>query len=503
MGKAKSTHGTCPECGHHDCFTEFEDGGFYCNSCGHKPKGRVEPKNKDTSEIDFQSKPYRGISKRVMDFTGTKVGVVDGKDYCVAYKYPHRAKFRVLPKDFGNSLNKGFTADKFFLQDKWNAGSSKVLTIVEGEDDVLAFLEMFDCKWPVISPPSGTLSKALLKENLEYLQSFESVVIATDNDATGERAALQLATILPNKCSRVNMTKHKDAMEYLENNVTKDFIYAWINRQKYVQPFDTNTPSQFKKMLDESRDDQYLPTGLADYDEKALGLFQGHVTTFKAQEGIGKTELVRMLEYNLARNYPDVPFAYCHLEEPEQRSLLGLVSYWLQKNVTRKDLIKDREEVDKAIDELMGRENIHQFKIGTDEDPEVLIDRIKYYANVCGCKYIFFEPIQDIASQRKAGVGLTEFLDQMAIKLSRTAAETGCGIVIIAHANENGDTRDSKQIQKQSSVVIELQRDMEATNERDANTTFLVLRKNRPVGTVGPAGSLYFDSASFTLQESV
>lgn len=485
----------------------FEDGGFYCHSsCGYvpadKPKGSGNdgaPTDKDT--VTEEVVPYLGFSPKIIEFLGIKTQFVNGEPYARLYPYPHRTKKRILPKDFSD--NKGFTTDWLFAMDKWNAGSSRVLTIVEGEDDVPAAMEMIGGTWPVVSLPSASVSKALLSnpEVRKFLDQYDSFALATDNDQAGDRAALILETNFPNKCFRVSMTKYKDAKDYWTNGAQSDFKFAWINRKKLVKPFDTNTAPQFKKLLADSKDSVYLPTGIAGYDEVGLGLFQGHFTVFTAQEGIGKTELVRMLEYNLIKNHPDVPFAYCHLEEPAHRSLLGLVSYHLKKNVTRKDLITDQAEVERAIDEMMCRDNVHQFSIGTDEDPDVLIERIKYYANACGCKYVFFEPIQDIAAQRKGGVGLTEYLDQLAIQLSRTAAETGCGIVCIAHANENGDTRDSKQIQKQASVRVELKRDLEAADEAERNKTRLFIRKNRPVGPLGAAGEIEFDISSFTLRE--
>jgi hypothetical protein len=150
---------------------------------------------------------------------------------------------------------------------------------------------------------------------------------------------------------------------------------------------------------------------------------------------------------------------------------------------------------------MMGRETIHQFKISPDEDPNVLVERIKYYANVCDCKYVFFEPIQDIAHQRRAG-DLTEFLDKLSVNLSRTAADTGVGIITIAHANQDGDTRDSKQIQKQAAIRVELQRDMENDDPITGNTTHLVMKKNRPVGTMGHCGSLLFNPDTFVLEET-
>lgn len=452
-------------------------------------------------DLKYEYRSFRGVSAEVAEALGITTGVdSDGNEVCRVYPYPHRPKVRRLPKDF--SHNKGFTNDHLLGMDKWNAGSSKAITVVEGEDDYAAAYQMLGGRWPVVALPGASISKDLLRNVREYLDAYDNIVIATDSDEAGDRAAIVLETNFPNKCYRVSLSKYKDPMEYLENGAEKDFMYAWINRKKYVKPFDTHTPEQFIKLLHESNDKSYLPTGIEGYDEIALGLFQGELTVFTAPEGVGKTEFMRYLEYSLIANHPDVPFAYCHLEESPQRSLLGLCSYYLGKNVTRKELITDHAEVEDAIRAMMGRETIHQFKIGTDEDPDVLIERIKYYANVCGCKYVFFEPLQDIMHQRQDGKSTVEFLDQLSVKLSRTAAETGCGIVSIAHMNDQGSIRDSRQIQKQAAVRVDLERNAESPNADERNKTRLILRKNRPVGPVGPAGEMVFDLKTFTLREA-
>ena len=151
---------------------------------------------------------------------------------------------------------------------------------------------------------------------------------------------------------------------------------------------------------------------------------------------------------------------------------------------------------------MMSGENIHMFTLGTDEDGDALIERVKYYANVCGCKYVFVEPIQDVMHQRTDGSSTVEFLDKLSVKLARTAAETGCGVVTIAHMNEQGSVRDSRMLQKAAAVRVDLERDMEASDPELRNTTRLTVRKNRPVGPVGPAGQVVFDPFTFTLTES-
>jgi hypothetical protein len=139
-----------------------------------------------------------------------------------------------------------------------------------------------------------------------------------------------------------------------------------------------------------------------------------------------------------------------------------------------------------------------------DEDPLVILDRIKYYAQVCGCKYIFFEPIQDLAHQRSdPGESAEQFLSKLSVQLSRIAAETGVGIVTIAHQNDNGEIRDCRLIGKQAAVRVDLSRELLSSDEEARNTTTLTVVKNRPVGPTGYAGQLKFDIESFTLREKV
>lgn len=213
------------------------------------------------------------------------------------------------------------------------------------------------------------------------------------------------------------------------------------------------------------------------------------------------TEFMRKLEYTMLRSYPEVPIAICHMEETKKRSILGLVSYWVNKNVTRTDLIDDKQEVDTAIKEMSERENLFQFSLGVDEDPMSILDRIRYFAEGCGCQYIFFEPIQDLAYSRQTDQSTEAWLSELSTKLARLASELNVGIVTIAHENDDGQIRDCRMIGKRASVVVRLKRDKMHEDEDERNTTELLLVKNRPAGATGCAGWLKFDEESFTLHE--
>lgn len=497
------THQTCPSCGHHDCYTDFGNGGGFCHSCGHSPKTRGSMTD-NSPEMETELRSYRDIDLDVIEKYNVRTGIVGGEEFSRIYPYPHRPKVRVLPKDF--SQNKGFTLTHLFGMDLWNAGSSKILTITEGEDDALAAYQMLGKRHPVVSLPSASAGKSskFLKSVHDYVNSFETIVLAFDSDEAGQEAANKFAAAFPNKVYNVNLSLFKDACEYLANGRKSDFMYAWINRTKYVPEWDINTTEQYLRVLEEGNDWIYVPTNISAYDDIALGLMQGGLTVFTAPEGIGKTEFMRMLEYQLVEHHPDIPFAYCHMEETNMRSILGLASYKLGKNVTRRALIDDMDEVKEAVRKITERENIHQFSLGIDEDPQVLLDRIKYYANVCDCKYIFFEPIQDLAHQRTdPGQSVEQFLSNVSVQLSRIASETGVGIVTIAHQNDTGEIRDCRLIGKQAAVRVDLTRNLLSTDEDERNTTTLTVVKNRPVGPTGFAGQLKFDIDSFTLQEKM
>ena len=517
MSEPVATHQQCPSCGHNDCLTIFEDGGMFCHSCNKAVGGKKEKVEEDKLEMTI--KGYRGIDQDVAEFYGILTGVDNGKDVTRVYPYPHMPKTRVLPKDF--SHNKGFKNNMLFGMDRFNAGSSKYLTIVEGEDDVPSAYQMLGKKYPVVGMAGGSAKQVLKNPECKaYIDAFESIILATDGDDAGDAAASTFERTFPNRCYRVKMTKHKDPNDYLTAGDSSDFLYAWINRKKYVPENIFNTTEQFVEIIRDDKGSMYLPTGIKDFDAKCLGLFQGYWTLFQAPEGIGKTEFMRKLEYGILSEHPTVPIAVMHLEETKKRSLLGLASYVLNKDVTLQDTEvvtnskgeeeiiylpsykgTPEEEVLEAIKSFTDRENFYQFTLGVDEDPESILDQIRYFSEVCGVRYVFFEPIQDLGYSRQDDSSLEQWLSSLSTKMARLCSELGVGVITIAHENDDGQIRDCRMIGKRAGVVVKLERDQQSTDDDERNTTTLTVLKNRPVGNTGFAGQLLFDPSSFTISE--
>lgn len=511
------SHQECPfiKCGSSDAFSynSAKKVGS-CHACkGAYPSRDLETFGwaKDTYPVGTWTKPdesvdgdlfkrHRGVTRDTMEF----YGIVTRGD---THRYPYPGggvKVRNLVKKafHGEALN----PKEMFGRDKFTSGSSKRLTITEGELDAASAYQMLldkGSRWvnPVVSLPGATPSSKFWENNKDWIDSFEKIIISFDNDDAGDALSDKVARLFPGKVYRIDHGSLKDANEFLTNGKVADFKAAWWTNKRYTPKNVMNSSEEFLSLFKDTPDHTYEPTGIVDLDGKIKGLMQGHFTVIKAETGIGKTEVMRLLEYNLLKR--GVKIAAWHLEEVKLRSLLGLVSYELQDNVTRKDLIVEKElteEVEGAIVSLTDAGNFFQFFLSDGDGGDELCRQIRFFAEACDCRFVFFEPIQDVVVG-SSEEGKESLLADLSIRLSKLAVELNVGIVTIAHTNENGDPKYCKMIGQRASVIINLHRDKESDDLRERNTTHLTVQKNRPCSDDGPAGRLLFDMDKFTLSE--
>jgi len=518
-------HQPCPfsSCGSSDAFSyETNKKVGFCHSCGgkysYKSVGLQDwaedkyPTNKESNYMNVTE----FTPKRIEDLSEGKYEAMRGinastmQDYNVLtyddrqeYIYPSGGiKVRKLGEKAFYAKD-GFKGDELFGMNLYPAGCSKIVTITEGELDALSVCQMTQNQYlnPSVSLPSATPSKRLWENCKEWLSSFEKIILSVDNDDAGNALADRMARLFPNKVYRVQHGEYKDANDFLQAGREREFKNLWWKPLKHTPENILNTSDQFLKLYDETPEHVYYKTGIEALDDKILGLMQGHFTVFKAPTGIGKTELMRYMEYSMLQQ--NIPIAAWHLEETKLRSLLGLVSYEVGDNLTRRDLIEEKKAdglVREAIGNITKDENFYQFYLGDGQGADELIDQIRFFSQACDCKFVFFEPIQDVV------VGTSEdskesMLADLSIRLSKLAAELNVGIVTIAHTNENGDPKYCKMICQRASVIIDLHRDKEADNMEERNTTYLKVEKNRPCSEEGQAGRLSFDLDTFMLTE--
>ena len=113
----------------------------------------------------------------------------------------------------------------------------KYITIVEGECDAMAAYELLGSKWPGISKKSGAAGAVKdVKQSIEFLEKFDTIVINFDNDKPGKDAAKKIARLLtPGKAKILNLPEElKDANDMLRKGNHLTYVTAWWSAKTYT-----------------------------------------------------------------------------------------------------------------------------------------------------------------------------------------------------------------------------------------------------------------------------
>ncbi len=519
------THKPCIDCTSSDGFSYNDESGlFKCYVCEAKPStlgglcydGRTlipwseafggKKYEEGMSLEPYMKDEYRGISREVLERTGTYFTEHDGKE-TVHWQYPKATKHKVIEPDKSKRKKKDVkisgVMDKFYGQDDYPNGG-KTITITEGEEDRLSVIEMMG-NWPTVSVPNATPSKAFWEEANKFLEGFDKIVLSVDKDGPGDTLAEKIYYMFPSKTYRVDHGKRKDANDFLEDGKVHEYKQAWWNAQRVKPDNILCTADDFLSLYEDTPEYEYFPTNIPELDKKMLGIHKGAVTLILAETGIGKTEFFRYLQWQ-ALSQTDYKLATCHGEETPLRSMLGLVSYDIQNNVTRKDLIEEKgieEEVKKSLKDIADKGQLYQFSLKVEDGVEEIINKVRFLAKGMEVDYIFIEPIQDFISAANTSEK-ESLLTDLTNKLKRLAAELNVGIVIIAHANKEGEAKYCASIVQGAAYEILLRRDPDAEDIHERNKMgVFVGRKNRTGNGSGPAGFLEFDLSSYMLNPTV
>jgi hypothetical protein len=85
--------------------------------------------------------------------------------------------------------------------------------------------------------------------------------------------------------------------------------------------------------------------------------------------------------------------------------------------------------------------------------------------------------------------------------MAQLAKELNIGVIFISQVNDDGRTKYAASLEEEAIVCIKLNRDTEAEDESERNTTYFIVDKNRPFAKLGNAGSVYYDPETTILEE--
>ncbi len=511
-------HDSCEHCGSSDANAVYDDGHAYCFSCLTITPAHVTSTPAVTVADDpglgsavYQPIPERNLSLDTLKKYGITVAVSQkGKIEKHFYPYQNSKGDKVGTK-VRTVSKKEFTVNQ---QGKWGQtalfgshlfnGGGKAITVTEGELDAAAVFQM-NGGFPSVSLPNGAASALKdCKRNLEYLDSFDSVVLCFDSDKEGRKAAKAVADLLPpGKCFILEL-ELKDPCEYLKQNQTKKFTEEWWNKKKLFTPEGIVCLSDMWEALtekDETISVNYPWTGLQDL---TYGMRLGELCTYAAGTGQGKSTTIREIAYHVTQTTP-FNVGMLFLEETTKRTGLALLGIHANKPFHIPTCEYTNDEFKDAFDALAKERRIFLFDHFGSWDIDKLVSRVRYMAKGLDCRFIFLDHISIVVSSGEHG-DERRALDEIMTKLRMLVQELNIHLGLVTHlkristngGHEEGSTvslshlRGTAGIAQISDMVFGLERNSQSDNIAVRNTTLIRVLKNRFSGDTGPATYLSF-----------
>lgn len=515
-------HLRCDKCGSSDANSLFDDGHQYCFSCGSyvEPNGSCEelPKKKEQVQTNLtpSSQIYTELSDRkITRASAIKYGVWrdKGNTYFPYYSdNKHLAnKVRLPDKEFfseGDIEHSGLFGHQLFP-----AGSSKFITLVEGEYDALAGYELMGSKWAVVSVRHGAKGAAkCVADNFEYLNSFPTIVICFDKDEAkinektgeirypGQEAAIAVAGMFPiGKVKILTLAEAKDPNDYLKAGLREAF-----NREWWQAP--TFTPSGLKlgrdmwEEISEPKNYETVPYPWSGLNGQTYGIRLSELVIVTAETGVGKTSVLKEIEHFILKNVDRKGIGLLHLEEPNSDTALGLMSIEagipLHLPDVRESVSKD--ELRNYFDKIINTDRVVIWDhFGSNSIQEVL-NKVRHMHNL-GCKYIILDHLSIVVSDQNGDE--RKQLDEISTKLKTLCMELNIAVIAVIHQNRQGQIRGTAGVEQLANIVLKLHRERLSEDPWRRNVTKIIVEKNRFCGRTGPGCLLHYNEHTGRLNE--
>jgi twinkle protein len=517
-------HESCPKCGSSDALAIYDNGGQHCFgvNCNYHVNGETGmttqlPKAKPLSMGGVVSAiPNRRISQATCGHYGVTVEYsATGEVEKHHYPYYDLGTGEVAATKAREVSTKNF----YSTGDISNVGlfgqnvcrDNRFITITEGELDALAVYEMSGQKWDVVSLRSGAGNAAKeIKEQLEWLENYNTVVICFDNDKAGEAAIEQVKDLFsPNKL-KICRLPMKDANEMLMANKIKEFTSCWWESKTYRPDGIVAGTDTWEKLV-EKRKVKSIPYPWEGLNHITRGHRPYELVTITSGSGMGKSQFIREIEFDLLRRC-EGNIGVLALEEDLARTTLGIMSVAANRPL--------HLEEDTPVDELrpfwettLGTGRYYLFDHWGSTSADNLLARVRYMAKALDCRYVILDHLSIVVSSQESG-DERKAIDEIMTKLRTLVAETGISLFLVSHlrrsqgkAHEDGaqislgELRGSQAIAQLSDIVIGMERDQQNANEDIRNTTTVRVLKNRYTGETGPACWLQYDRGTGRMKE--
>jgi twinkle protein len=515
-------HGPCASCGSSDAVGIYDDGHGWCFSCStfHKEydgKGETpKPATQTTTHagltnVEYTALPKRGLNLETCRKWQYQVGSYNGRPVQIA-NYLNGSdtpitKVRFQNKDF---LQIGKGKLPLYGQWLWERKEGKMLTVTEGEIDAMSVSQLQEHKWPVVSIPNGAAGAVkAFKDNLEFLERFETVVLLFDNDKVGKEAAEKCSQLLTVGKARIASLPLKDANDMLVNKRGAELIQSLWNAKAWRPDGIVAGEDLWESINKEEQCISHMYPWPS-LNDMTMGIREGEIVTMCAGSGIGKSSVCKEIAYHLLSS--GVTTGYIALEESTKRTALGIMGLHINKPIYLNPAEAKEEELKEAFDATVGSGNYFTYDHWGSLDEGNLLSKIRYLVTAVGCKVIFLDHLSIVVSGMEGG-DERRMIDNVMTKLRSLVEELKFGLILVSHlkrpegkGHEDGartslaQLRGSAGIAQLSDMVIGMERDQQDV-ETSKRTTIRIL-KNRWCGKNGIATILEFDEDTGRLAET-
>jgi twinkle protein len=365
---------------------------------------------------------------------------------------------------------------------------SKLIVITEGAFDCMSYAEVRKT-WPCLSIPNGTQSaKGTIKANIEYLETFDKVVLCFDNDKAGQDATDDCKGLLsPGKMFISKLSpEYKDLNEALVAGDVKSIMNAVLAAES-VRPdglvdVDDILEDALKPV------EWGLPWFLDELTKLTYGRRYGETYGLGAGTGIGKTDVfTEQIAFDV--NTLNLNVGVLFLEQKPTETIKRLAGKIGNRRFHVPDGGWTKEELIAACQPLRGKVTFYDSFGETDWSQVKL--RIRHMALSKGIKLFYLDHLTAMADTSDERGSIEQIMKEMA----GLANELGLIIHFISHlstpdgtSHEEGGRVMIKHFKGSRSIgfwcflMLGLERSQQSDDEDLRHTTTLRVLKDRYTG---------------------
>jgi twinkle protein len=480
---------------------------------------------------DFESRGFqeRKIPKNIAEAYGVKVGYSNSGEIIYHYYPVHGEGNRLVGYQRRDVENKKFygigkVGNENQLIGSDVANDRRILVITEGVLDAMSYQTAIYKKYkkffPVVSLINGAggASKQIA-HNLEFINSFEKVILMFDSDEVGRDAAHKCAKMIrTGKAFIADLSQHgKDASDYLVAGKTTELLSSVWEARQYSPAGIVNSIDTFEEFIKDRREDSVpYPECFGNVNDMTFGRRTGELSVFTAGTGAGKSTFSKEDIYHLLLTTEDM-VGIVSLEESVRETMDRVVGIHINKAIYLPDTVFDRsgDEGKQAWEETMGLGRLtlldHQGSVTDDS----LLTKMEYMIAL-GCKWLYLDHITMAVSE--ADGNQNQAMDKLMSDLLKLCKKHDVWIGVVSHLRKSpsggksfeagaditeDDLKGSGSLKQVSMQTIAFSRNKYADDEDDRQVVKISVLKNRFSGVTGPAGAARYDQNTGRLFKTV